>query len=74
MSKIEKLIKEQIEERGFDTSFVSFENECILSVYDDRGCDAVFADKEKMCEFYPLLKPYFLEYDIEEMQKRSLGI
>ncbi|MBQ3490661.1 MAG: DUF3885 domain-containing protein [Clostridia bacterium] len=50
--------------------FVSFENECILSVYDDRGCDIVFADKNKMREFYPELKPYFLPYDMEEMEKR----
>ena len=50
--------------------FVSFENECILSIYDDRGCDIVFATKEKMREFYDRLKPYFLEYDAEEMAKR----
>ena len=50
--------------------FVSFENECILSIYDDRGCDIVFATKEKMREFYDRLKPYFLEYDVEEMAKR----
>ena len=50
--------------------FVSFENECILSIYDDRGCDIVFAKKEKMREFYDRLKPYFLEYDAEEMAKR----
>ncbi len=50
--------------------FVSFENECILSIYDHRGCDIVFATKEKMREFYDKLKPFFLEYDIEEMAKR----
>ena len=50
--------------------FVSFENECILSIYDDRGCDIVFATKEKMREFYNKLKPYFLEYDAEEMSRR----
>jgi hypothetical protein len=50
--------------------FVSFENECILSIYDHRGCDIVFATKEKMREFYDRLKPYFLEYDAEEMLKR----
>lgn len=50
--------------------FASFTNECILSIYDDRGCDIVFATKEKMREFYDKLKPYFLEYDIEEMAKR----
>lgn len=50
--------------------FVSFENECILSIYDDRGCDIVFATKEKMCEFYPKLEHYLLPYDLAEMQKR----
>lgn len=50
--------------------FVSFENECVLSIYDHRGCDIVFATKEKMREFYDKLKPYFLEYDAEEMSKR----
>ena len=50
--------------------FVSFENECILSIYDHRGCDIVFATKEKMCEFYSKLEPYLLPYDLEEMKKR----
>ena len=50
--------------------FVSFANECIFSIYDDRGCDVVFATYEKMRELYPLLKPYFLEYDAEEMEQR----
>ena len=49
---------------------MSFENECILSIYDDRGCDIVFATKEKMREFYNKLNPYFLEYDAEEMSRR----
>ena len=35
-----------------------------------RGCDIVFATKEKMREFYNKLKPYFLEYDAEEMSRR----
>ena len=50
--------------------FVSFENECILSSYDDRGCDIVFATKDKMREFYHKLKPYLLSYDLEEMKKK----
>ena len=54
-------------------SFVSFENECILSIYDDRGCDIVFAVPEKMREFYHRLQPYFLEYDLEEMERRYLS-
>lgn len=55
---------------GHEISFVSFENECILSVYDDRGCDIVFAAPEKMRMFYDKLKPYFLKYDLEEMEAR----
>ena len=50
--------------------FVSFENECILSIYDDRGCDIVFAIQDKMREFYHKLEPYFLAYDLEKMKKR----
>ena len=53
--------------------FVSFENECILSVYDDRGCDVVFATEEKMREFYIKLEPYFLEFDVEEMKKEQIS-
>ncbi len=51
-------------------SLISFENECIFSVYDDRGCDIVFMTYEKMKAFYPALRPYFLEYDLTEMEKR----
>ncbi len=65
-----KFINNSITNVGFDLSFVSFQNECILSIYDDRGCDIVFATHEKMKEFYPKLRPYFLSYDIEEMEKR----
>lgn len=67
----EKIIDEELSGQGYETSFVSFENDCILSIYDDRGCDIVFAAKEKMKEFYPALEPYFLAYDLEEMQKRA---
>ena len=69
----EKLINMQINWEGSEIGLVSFENECILSVYDDRGCDVVFATPEKMKEFYALLKPYFLPYDMEEMEKRYNG-
>lgn len=55
---------------GHEVSFVSFENECIFSVYDDRGCDVVFMTHEKLKEFYGKLQPYFLEYDITEMDRR----
>ncbi len=67
----EDIIDRQIEERyGHEIGFVSFENECILSIYDSRGCDVVFATQEKMKMFYNILEPYFLDYDREEMRKR----
>ncbi len=43
-----KLIEDEINWEGFEVSFVSFRNECILSVYDDRGCDVVFMTHEKL--------------------------
>ncbi len=65
------LINGQIDsEDNSDVSLVSMKNECIMSVYDDRGCDIVFATHEKMIEFYHLLKPFFLPYDLEEMERR----
>ena len=64
------LVDMQINGNGFDIGIVSFKNECILSVYDDRGCDIVFATPEKMKEFYTQLESYFLPYDLEEMRKR----
>lgn len=68
------IIRRQIEGVGsHGIGFVSFKHECILSIYDDRGCDIVFAVPEKMREFYPLLKPYFLAYDLEEMERRYLA-
>lgn len=67
------LIERQISGNGFGVGFVSFENECIMSVYDDRGCDIVFAVYEKMKEYYKKLEPYFLEYDLEEMERRLKG-
>lgn len=68
------IIRRQIEGVGsHGIGFVSFEHECILSIYDDRGCDIVFAVPEKMREFYPRLQPYFLEYDLEEMERRYLS-
>ncbi len=64
------LVDMQINGNGFEIGIVSFKNECILSVYDDRGCDIVFATPEKMKEFYTRLEPYFLLCDLEEMKKR----
>ena len=70
---VHRLIRRCIwEQQLAQVGLVSFENECILSIYDDRGCDIVFATHEKMREFYPPLKPYFLAYDAEEMA-RSYG-
>ena len=69
----EKLIQEEICWNGHEVSFVSFEQECIFSIYDDRGCDVVFMTREKLREFYHKLEPYFLDYDREEMENRYLG-
>ncbi len=55
---------------AYETSLVSFENECIFSVYDDRGCDIVFATKEKYKEFYKKLENDLFDHDLEEMKKR----
>ncbi len=68
------LLDKQLSDRtDSEVGLVSFENECILSVYDDRGCDIVFATHEKMREFYRPLEPYFLDYDRKEMKKRYMG-
>ncbi len=65
------LIEGQLrEEDDLEVGLVSFRNECILSVYDDRGCDVVFGDPEHFRQFYPLLRPYFLPYDLPEMERR----
>lgn len=66
-----KLIKQCVDDRfDPDIGFVSFNNECFMAIYDDRGCDIVFADKAKFLEFYDKLSPYFLGYDGELMEKR----
>lgn len=68
------IIDRQIGERfDHEISFVSFENECILSIYDSRGCDIVFATHEKLKEFYHTLEPYFLDYNRVEMERRLNG-
>ena len=68
---VHRLIRRNIwEQQLAPVGFVSFENECILSIYDDRGCDIVFATHEKMREFYPRLKPYFLDYVAVELARR----
>ena len=55
-----------------EVHFVSFQNECILSIYDDMGCDIVFTTKEKYREFFDKLKAYLFDYDLEEMKKRYI--
>lgn len=65
------IIQRQVSEIGsHDISFVSFEHECIYSIYDDRGCDIVFMTHDKLKELYHKIEPYFLEYDAEEMRRR----
>ncbi len=65
------LIKRNIMSHKYaQISYVSYKNECVMSIYDDRGCDIVFADKQKMRELFIKLKPYLLDYDMEEMEKR----
>lgn len=71
----EKLIRQCVDDRfNPDIGLVSFENECVMIVYDDRGCDVLFADANKFLALYPKLEPYFLEYDrmlMEERMKRA---
>ena len=50
-------------------SFVSLENQCIFSVYDERGCDIVFFSKEKYKEFYIKLEQFLFDYDREKMRE-----
>ena len=67
------LLEKQLAEEPLplEISLVSFRNECILSVYDNRGCDIVFADHGSMMSFYDRLRPFFLAYDAEEMARRA---
>lgn len=72
----EKLIEMQLQElneSSLGIGLVSFKNECIFSVYDSRGCDIVFAEKEKMQFFYTKLEKYLLAYDLDEMKRRCGG-
>lgn len=67
---LESILKNQIEcQINPLVSFVSLDNQCIFSVYDDRGCDVVFFTKEKYKEFYVKLERYFLDYDREKMRE-----
>ena len=67
---LESILKEQIDGQSKPlVSFVSLDNQCIFSVYDDRGCDIVFFDSEKYKEFYMKLSNYLLDYDREKMRE-----
>ena len=67
---LESILKRQIEcQLNPMVSFVSFDDQFIFSVYDDRGCDIVFYNDEKFKEFYLKLEPYFLDYDREKMKE-----
>lgn len=67
---LESILKNQIERQINPlVSFVSLDNQCIFSVYDDRGCDVVFFTKEKYKEFYVKLEQYFLDYNREKMRE-----
>ena len=67
---LESILKSQIECQSNPlVNFVSFDNEFVFSVYDDRGCDIVFFNNDKFKEFYSRLEPYFLEYDREKMKE-----
>lgn len=72
-------VSKEIKSRFADPSrrilhFVSFRNECIMSIYDIRGCDIVFFDEAKYVAFYDKLSPYFLEYDRELMKSRRNNV
>ena len=67
---LENILKSQIEcQLNPLVSFVSFDNQFIFSVYDDRGCDIIFYSSEKFKEYYLKLEPYFLDYDREKMKE-----
>ena len=67
---LESILKSQIEcQLNPMVNFVSFDNEFVFSVYDDRGCDIVFFNNDKFKEFYSRLEPYFLESDREKMKE-----
>ena len=67
---LESILKSQIEcQVNPLVSFVSLDNQCVFSVYDDRGCDIVFFNVEKYKEFYLKLEKYFLDYDRDKMKE-----
>ena len=72
---LESILKKQIQcQINPLVSFVSLDNQCILSVYDDRGCDIVFFTKENYKKFYVKLERFFLDYDREKMRETFASI
>lgn len=66
-----ELIKENIvNHNAFHSHLVSYDNDCIVSIYDERGLDIVFFNEDKYCEMYEKLFDYLLQYDIEVMRKK----
>ena len=67
-----ELLERQLREEPepLEIGLVSFEHECVLSVYDCRGCDLVFAGPEQFLALYSRLEPFFLDYDRAELARR----
>ncbi len=66
-----KHIKKQItNQQNSLLHFVNYDLNCIFSVYDDRGCDIVFFDKDNYLKMYDKLRPYFLEYAVALINER----
>ncbi len=58
------------DERGSTLHFLSRSADCVMSIYDSRGCDIVFATPAAMLRHYGALETYFLEYDRVDMEVR----
>ncbi len=54
--------------------FVSFEHECIMSIYNHDGCDIVFFAEEKFKEFYGILEPHFNKFALDIMRQRLYNL
>ena len=65
----EELLK-QLKPHYSRVHFVSKRLNCILSVYDQRGCAIVFFDKRHFKKAYFLLHEYLFDYDMKLMESR----
>lgn len=65
-----KYIKYNLSGESPEVHFVSLENDCIYSIYDNRGADIVFFSKDRYKKFFSILQPYLSAYDLEEMKNR----